>query len=282
MISYSLKIFLEVAKRGSVTKTANELYVSQPAVTKAVKNLERRLNLKLFHRDKRRGLILTDAGEKIFLLAAQMKNLEEKIFQTAFRENNFLGGKLTVASVPIATTLILSKVLRRYREKYPAVKVVLKEGTPADVQKMLENFSADFAITYSPFGNFDSEILFEDEMVGIGAEKNFVALRDGVENLIFCRAGFEVVREIFNVDAEKNFVVQNAETAVKLVEEGNGVGVISKLILSTTGARVKIFPVEPSIKTQLGLAAHDLKNLSPIAAEFVKMIREARNILGAS
>lgn len=140
MISYSLKIFLEVAKRGSVTKTANELYVSQPAVTKAVKNLERRLNLKLFHRDKRRGLILTDAGEKIFLLAAQMKNLEEQIFQTAFRENNFLGGKLCVASVPIATNLILSKVLRRYREKYPAVKVVLKEGTPADVQKMLENF----------------------------------------------------------------------------------------------------------------------------------------------
>ena len=121
MISYSLKIFLEVAKRGSVTETANELYVSQPAVTKAVKNLEHRLNLKLFHRDKRRGLILTGAGEKIFLLAAQMKNLEEQIFQTAFRENNFLGGKLCVASVPIATTLILSKVLRRYREKYPAV-----------------------------------------------------------------------------------------------------------------------------------------------------------------
>ena len=273
MISYSLKIFLEVAKRGSVTKTANELYVSQPAVTKTVKNLERRLNLKLFHRDKRRGLILTDAGEKIFLLATQMKNLEEQIFQTAFRENNFLGGKLCVASVPIATTLILSKVLRRYREKYPAVKVELKEGTPADVQKMLGNFSADFAITYSPFGNFNSEILFEDEMVGIGAEKNFVVLRDGVENLIFCRAGFEVVREIFKVDAEKNFVVQNAETAVKLVEEGNGVGVISKLVLSTTGASMKISPVEPSIKMQLGLAAHDLKNLSPIASEFVKMIR---------
>ena len=110
-------------------------------------------------------------------------------------------------------------------------------------------------------------------MVGIGSEKNFVELRDGVEDLIFCRAGFEVVREIFKVDAEKNFVVQNADTLVKLVEEGNGVGVISKLVLSTMSARVKICPVEPSIKTQLGLAAHDLKNLSPIAAEFVKMIR---------
>ena len=274
MISYSLRIFLQVADRGSVTETANELYVSQPAVSKAIKNLEQKLNLKLFHRDKRRGLILTDAGERILLLARQMANLEAQIYQTAFLENNFLGGKLRVASVPIATTLILSKALRRYREKYPAVTVELNEGTPAEVQRLLENYAVDFVITYSPFGSFDSEVLIEDEMAGIGSDKNFVALRDGVENLIFCRAGFEVVRKIFSVDANKNLVVQNAETAVKLVEEGNGVGVISKLVLATVGGRVSICNVVPSIKMQLGLAAHDLKNLSPIAAEFVKIIKE--------
>ena len=265
---------MQVADRGSVTETANELYVSQPAVSKAIKNLEQKLNLKLFHRDKRRGLILTDAGERILLLARQMANLEAQIYQTAFLENNFLGGKLRVASVPIATTLILSKALRRYREKYPAVTVELNEGTPAEVQRLLENYAVDFVITYSPFGSFDSEVLIEDEMAGIGSDKNFVALRDGVENLIFCRAGFEVVRKIFSVDANKNLVVQNAETAVKLVEEGNGVGVISKLVLATVGGRVSICNVVPSIKMQLGLAAHDLKNLSPIAAEFVKIIKE--------
>ena len=131
MISYSLRIFLQVAEVGSVTKTANALYVSQPAVTKAIRKLETELNLKLFHHDRRRNrLILTDAGEKIFLLAKQMENLEEQIYQTAFSENNFLGGKLRIASVPIATTLILSKALRRYRDKYPAVTVELNEGMP--------------------------------------------------------------------------------------------------------------------------------------------------------
>ena len=273
MISHSLKIFLSVAEKGSVTETANELFISQPAISKTIKTLEQKLNLKLFYRDKRRGLILTDAGEKILLLARQMENLEERIYQTAFRENNFLGGKLRVASVPIATTLILSGALKDYRAKYPTVTVELKEGTPANVQKMLENYIVDFAITYSPFGNFDSEILLEDEMVGIGSEKNFVELGDGVENLIFCRAGFEVVRKIFNVDADKNLVVQNAETAVKFVEAGNGVGIISKLVLATTNGRVKICRVEPSIKMQLGLAAHDLKDLPPLAAELVRLIK---------
>ncbi|MBQ7493704.1 MAG: LysR family transcriptional regulator [Selenomonadaceae bacterium] len=273
MISHSLKIFLSVAEKGSVTETANELFISQPAVSKTIKTLEQKLNLKLFYRDKRRGLILTDAGEKILLLARQMENLEERIYQTAFSENNFLGGKVRVASVPIATTLILSGALKDYRAKYPAVTVELKEGTPANVQKMLENYIVDFAITYSPFGNFDSEILLEDEMVGIGSAKNSVELGDGVENLIFCRAGFEVVRKIFDIDADKNLVVQNAETAVKFVEAGNGVGVISKLVLATTNGRVKICRVEPSIKMQLGLAAHDLKDLPPLAAELVRLIK---------
>ena len=265
---------MSVAERGSVTKTANELFISQPAVSKTIKSLEQKLSLKLFHRDKRHGLILTDAGEKILLLARQMEQLEKRMYKTAFLEKNLLGGKLRIASVPIATTLILSKALRFYREKYPAVTVELKEGTPADIQKLLENYSADLAITYSPFGNFDAEILLEDEMVAIGSEKNFLELRDGVENLIFCRAGFEVVQKFFNVDASKNLVVQNAETAVKFVEAGNGVGIMSKLVLSATGGRVKICPVKPSIKMQLGLAAHDLKDLTPVAAEFVKIVKE--------
>ena len=273
MISHSLRIFLKVAENKSVTTTANELFISQPAVSKAIKILEQRLNVKLFHRDKRRGLILTDAGEKILLLARQMENMEERIYQTAFIENNFLGGKVRVASVPIATTLILSKALPIYRAKYPAVKVELTEGTPAEVQKMLENYSADFAITYSPFETFDSKVLIEDEMVGIGSDKT-VELHDCIENIIFCRAGFEVVRNLFKVDVNKNLVVQNAQTAIKLVEEGNGVAIISKLVLSATGENANICKVLPSIKTQLGLVAYNLSNLTPLASEFVRIIKE--------
>ena len=273
MISHSLRIFLKVAENKNITTTANELFISQPAVSKAIKILEQRLNVKLFHRDKRRGLILTDAGEKILLLARQMENMEERIYQTAFIENNFLGGKVRVASVPIATTLILSKALPIYRAKYPAVKVELTEGTPAEVQKMLENYSADFAIIYSPFETFDSEVLIEDEMVGIGSDKT-VELHDCIENIIFCRAGFEVVRNLFKVDVNKNLVVQNAQTAIKLVEEGNGVAIISKLVLSATGENANICKVLPSIKTQLGLVAYNLNNLTPLASEFVRIIKE--------
>ena len=101
-----------MANRRSITETANARYISQPAVSKAIQSLEKELSLKLFHRDKKNGMIPTEAGKKILLLARQMEDLENRIYQTAFRENNFIGGKLRIASVPVTTTVLLSKVLR--------------------------------------------------------------------------------------------------------------------------------------------------------------------------
>ena len=113
MLTHNLRIFLEVANRRSITETANARYISQPAVSKAIQSLEKELSLKLFHRDKKNGMIPTEAGEKILLLARQMEDLENRIRQMAFRENNFIGGKLRIASVPVTTTVLLSKVLRQ-------------------------------------------------------------------------------------------------------------------------------------------------------------------------
>lgn len=110
MLNHNLRIFIRVAEKGSITETANELYISQPAVSKAIKILEDELNLKLFHRDKRKGLILTDIGHEILILARQMEKTENRMYQAAFRSNNFIGGKVRIASMPILTSVILSEV----------------------------------------------------------------------------------------------------------------------------------------------------------------------------
>ena len=76
------------------TLTANELYISQPAVSRAIRALEEELEIKLFYRDKRSDLILTDTGEKILLLTRQMADLENRMYQIAFQDRNFQGGKV--------------------------------------------------------------------------------------------------------------------------------------------------------------------------------------------
>ena len=95
MINHNLRIFISVAEKGSFTAAADELFITQPAVSRAIKALEDELNLKLFYRDKRKGLILTDAGQKILVLARQMLDMENRIYQTAFREDVYKRQSIT-------------------------------------------------------------------------------------------------------------------------------------------------------------------------------------------
>ena len=281
MLTHNLRIFLEVANRQSITETANAHYISQPAVSKAIQSLEKELSLKLFHRDKKNGMIPTEAGKKILLLARQMEDLENRIYQTAFRENNFIGGNLRIASVPVTTTVLLSKVLRQYREAYPYVAVELKEGSPLAVRKMVEEHAVDFAVTYAPFGSLDAEVLIKDEMVGIlppDSDTEIMEIGKETDHIILCRAGMETVMERLpsgqRIDFSRSLLVQNAETVVRMVEEGNGMGLISQFTLSSVSHKLRICPVVPAMDTEIGVIAQGLDNLTPVAREFVRMIRE--------
>ncbi len=103
-----LRIFVQVAETSNITEASKALFISQPAVSKAIKNLEASLRIQLFIRDKHKGLLLTEAGREILVLARQMKAIENSIYQIAGRENRLLGGKIKVGSFPAATTNLLS------------------------------------------------------------------------------------------------------------------------------------------------------------------------------
>lgn len=80
--------------------------------------MEDELQIKLFHRDKGKGIYLTNVGKKIFLLASQMEEIENKIYQTDYIENNFLGGTLRIGSIPIIITMILSSALKALKRGF--------------------------------------------------------------------------------------------------------------------------------------------------------------------
>ena len=281
MMNNNLRVFIRVAERGSFTQTANELYISQPAVSRAIKALEDELKVKLFFRDKRNGLILTDAGEKILLLARQMADNENRIYQTAFRENNFLGGKVRVASMPILTSVILSKVIFRSRQKYPYVTLELMEGRSSEIRKAVEEHKVDFGFTSSPFGNLDRRVMFTDRMVAVSREQNDnqkpIDLTVDTEKYILCRAGYETVIEELNaqrVKLEHCFIVQQAETVINLVKEGNGTGILSELVLNATPNELFRQSVTPPVQMDIGIIANDLSDLTPVALTLMQMVEE--------
>jgi DNA-binding transcriptional LysR family regulator len=275
----TLRVFISVAEKKSITKAANELYISQPAVSKAIKNIEDELHVKLFQRDKRNGLIMTDVGEKILLLARQMVDVEHRMYQAASRENNFLGGRVRIASIPITCSTILSKTIAEFQGQYPCVKVELYEGTAREVKRWVEEHVVDFGIGIAPFGDLEYHHLVHDKIVGISNTERLqgINLKEEKGKIVLCKASQEVAIERMHKDHDIRsndwFIVSNAETVVSMVSQGVGVGVISQYVLTTVPNSLFTCSVVPSIELEIALIVHSFDELTPVAKEFVMLVQ---------
>lgn len=282
MLNRNLELFIKVAEYGSITKVAKAFYITQPAVSNAISKLENELGIKLFFRDKRNGLMLTDVGKQILTYAKQMEDIDNRIYQSAYKEKNLLGGRVRIAVLTSLVSTILSKALKEYRMLYPEIDIEIKEGTPNDIFTMIEDHSADFAVSCSPFGKFQSITLVHDCIMAIfprnNKEKNTVTLSNPPDTLIINKPAYETILDHItqrdSVKFDKVILVQNAETAINMVADEIGVGIISEYTLNTLVPNYPKYSVIPKISFDIGLFANDLKDLTPAASEFVRIIQK--------
>ncbi|MGP7817880.1 LysR family transcriptional regulator [Niallia sp. 01092] len=278
----NLEIFMKVADNMSITEAANDLFISQPAVSKAVKSLENYLEIKLFIRDKKNGLMLTEVGKEILILARQMKGVENKIYQVANRENKLLSGKVKVGSFPATSTNILPKAIALFREKYPLVNIELIEATSNQIKKWVEDRTVDIGIVASPFEPYEYKILNDDYMVAIIPsnhrlnQEKIVNLEEQQDDIIFCKGGHEIaISKTFqtnNINFKESLTVQNAETLISMVQNNLGIGIISKFTLSSVSHHLIIKDISPRITRQIGIIAHSFNEATPATKEFINVM----------
>lgn len=140
------KTFYLVARYKSFTKAAQELYISQPAVTQTIKKLEEQLNIKLFNRSSNGAINLTAAGEivyyyaeKIFNLAIANKTVVEQARDASFEVIN-IGVPTHIGS------FYLVKYLKMFNEKYPNVKFNIINKKSDEMITMLKKRELDVVI----------------------------------------------------------------------------------------------------------------------------------------
>ena len=276
MLNNNLRIFITAAELESLTDAAKKLYVSQPAISQAIRKLEEELNVKLFIRNKRSSLKLTDAGRDILALAYKMADLENKLYQRAYEEKHLMGGMIRIASVPLGVSLILYHVLPIFKKQFPEVQVELLEGSPFEVKNMVLNFQADIGITTSPYLGLSHRLLMIDHMVSISRDKAVrIDLRKENKDLILCRIAKDSCQEQLagqNIDLSHAQVVEAASTQINMIENNNGKGVISELMLSTIPNELVRGSVLPKMEIEIILIAHDFKELPAAAKEISDMI----------
>jgi len=186
MFDFRLKVFHTVARRLNFTKAAEELLISQPAVTKHIKELESQFNLALFDR-RGNKVVLTPAGE---VLLKHTENIQEIYRQIEFDLNQFneaFKGVLHVGSSTSITQYILPPLLARFHSIHQDVKVELLSGNSEQIELALLNKNIELGVVegkskrreihYTPF--------LKDEIVLVCSSKNPLSSKDEIrpENL---------------------------------------------------------------------------------------------------
>jgi len=138
--------FQAVANSGSITKAAQLLHVSQPSISKHVKNLERDCGVKLFERNAG-AAELTDAGSSLLRhVDAILVHLEEAKKELRSPKNLPKSDPLKVAGSYAASALLLPSLLVNFKSKHRDTSIILRSGTTREVKSMLLNSTVELAL----------------------------------------------------------------------------------------------------------------------------------------
>lgn len=179
------KIFYFVAKSKSFTKTAEKLYVSQPAITQNIRKLEGELGGKLFYKTNK-GIELTEEGKNLYRYIENsieiLNNAEEKFRQSANMEN----GVIRIRTGRTIAKAVLYEPLKVFMKRYPNIKIEMTHGGHNESIKLLNNGELDIVMVNMTneieMQNIDVVSLVEKEYVFVMSkkykEKNNVVIKD--------------------------------------------------------------------------------------------------------
>ncbi|SDR52147.1 transcriptional regulator, LysR family [Paraburkholderia fungorum] len=154
---HQLRALVAVADHGSVIGASRALFVSQPAVTKAIRELETDLGITLLGRSVS-GVTLTPSGESLLQRARLIVGELERAEQQMATERGALEGKVTVGVSPLAALTLLPHAYARFRQHMPEVNVEFLEQSASRLVEGLRQGSLDFALAASYEGVSDASI----------------------------------------------------------------------------------------------------------------------------
>ncbi len=133
-----MRYFLEIAKTGSISAAARNLYLSQPSLSQAIKNLEEELEIQLLVRHSK-SVSLTDAGEQFAAQAERIIGSVDQLNDLMQRNSQLLSGRLRLGVPWVAGYLGLFTLLRRYHQAMPGVELLLTVDGSSTLLKLLES-----------------------------------------------------------------------------------------------------------------------------------------------
>lgn len=239
------RVFYTVAKCGSLTRAAEELYISQPAVSQSIKQLETQLGVSLFNRT-RRGMELSAQGGKVIFAEVEralalLKEAENRLAQVQASAT----GTIRIGASDTIFEYFLADKIVDFHEKFPAVKIELMADFTPDTIEKLKADRCDVAFVNLPI-EVDPELELEGNCMRLNdifiASDKFQELSAGVISLsklkkyplimmdknTVARHALDAFMGRMGVELTAAIEVGSWDLMKRLVEKGMGIGVIPR------------------------------------------------------
>lgn len=172
-----MEYIYEVYKEKSFSKAARNLYISQPALSAAVKKIETRIGAPIFDRGTN-PIKLTDCGKEYIRSVERIIDIENGFSNYVHNLEKLKFGSLTIGASTLFASCILPPMIAEFKQLYPFVKVDLVEATPIQLEKELLDGSLDLVVENDEFNKaicakyFIKRLLFSEHLV-LAAHKKF-------------------------------------------------------------------------------------------------------------
>jgi DNA-binding transcriptional LysR family regulator len=284
-----LAIFHAVAQTGSVSRGADRLMISQPAVSKQLSQLERSLGTRLLDRGSR-GVRLTEAGQLLNDYAGRIFGLESEAESALSELAGLRRGRLRLGASTTIGVYLLPEIFVRFRTDLPLIRTSLEVVGSALVEQRLLSGDLDLGFTEAFSGSelLEARIFRTDELVPIASPAHPLARKRSVSPEQFCAEPFvvrdtgsetksfverELARKSISVSAVMS--LGSTEAIKRAVAAGIGVAIVSRLsiALELETGRLAIVPVRGlSLRRSLYSIRQKRSQPAPAATAFLKLM----------
>ena len=281
-----LRAFCHVAQWESITEAARHLGISQPAVSRHVRELTHELEAVLFERSGPR-IALTPAGERFHRLARPLVEAMDGLPHDFLREiDDLISGEVRVAVGPNVVDFVLPPFLKRFRDDYPGIQVHCRTTLTHQGLDLLSANEVDFvfgveearseAFLYQPVRSYslvfitaEDHPLAENESLDVWEAENWPAVVPPTGS--YNRQVGEAMARSFGTTINAAVEADGWGVIKELVAAGLGISLLPSVCVGPRD-RLRVLPAEPSLPSgSYGVFTHQGRPLSPPAERFIRL-----------
>lgn len=287
-----LRYFIAVANEESISAAAKQLHLSQPTLSRQLKDLEMELGTDLFIRGNRK-ISLTEEGKYLFKKAKEIVDLADKTEANLKDSKEMISGEVYIGAGETEAMHLIAKTLKVLIKDYPNIRFHLYSGNADDIKSKLDSGLLDFGVVIEPTDKqkYEYAQLSDKDTWGVLmckdsplSDKQVISPVDLIDKPLFISRQSTVSNELtgwfgesidnLNIVATYNLLYN----AALMVEEGIGYALCIDKIINTSGNSKLCFkPLQPKLEANLNIIWKKNQVFSNAAHAFINQLRNSMN-----